>query len=106
MLANLTLQWQVEPDRNHPIPTIFQSLPSRYVTLRPVFGGPGPSISLVGMSPNFAGLEEPDPTIEEAMVQHFGAERAGEILQGFFGGIDRIETRLVVRRPDLSLTVN
>ena len=62
--------------------------PVRYVMLRPLYGGSGPAITFVALSPNFAGLEEIDPTIDAMMVEHFGAERAQEVLEGILGGIE------------------
>ena len=65
-------------------------------------GGDGPSILLAGFAENFAGLEEPSPSILETMTAQHGEERTQEIAQAFLAGIESARSYVLVRRPDLS----
>jgi hypothetical protein len=73
----------------------------RYVVLRRTFGGPSPTVAVVGQSPNFAGLAS-GAGLEAMLIQHFGPQRGAEIFQPFFESIASIETSTLVARPDLS----
>lgn len=74
-----------------------------HAVLAPIFGGgDGPSLLLAGFAENFAGLEEPSPSMEELMLARHGEEEMQEIVQAFLAGIESAHSYVLVRRPDLS----
>jgi hypothetical protein len=65
-------------------------------------GGSGNSVSIVGLSPSFAGLEQSDAEVQAMLVEHFGEEGAQELFETVFAAVESSETSIVMRRPDLS----
>ena len=59
------------------------------------------SIALFG--DNWANFAEPDPTMEQVMMDHFGEEEATAIFNGFGESFHHWENMIVRARPDLSL---
>lgn len=78
-----------------------ENYPMRFVVLRRTYGGPAPTVAIVGQSPNFAGLSA-DAGLEAMLIRHFGPERSAEIFGSFFEAIESLETSILVARPDLS----
>jgi hypothetical protein len=66
-------------------------------------GGEGPLFSIAIMGDNWASFAEPDPTMEQVMVAHFGEEEAMEIFTSFGESYHYYDNMIVRPRPDLSL---
>ncbi len=66
-------------------------------------GGEGPLFSIAIMGDNWASFAEPDPTMEQVMVDHFGEEEAMAIFTGFGESVHHWDNFVVRTRPDLSL---
>jgi len=66
-------------------------------------GGEGPLFSIAIMGDSWASFAEPDPTMEQVMMDHFGEEEAMEIFTGFGESVHHWDNFIVRARPDLSL---
>jgi hypothetical protein len=77
--------------------------PVYYAVNYPVAGGTGPAMTMVGFAENFAGMAEPDPTVEEIMMEVYGEEEATEIFQAFTSGLQSYKNMVLTLRTDLSM---
>ena len=68
----------------------------------PRVGAEGPRISIMGMSEDWAGLAEADPTMEQVLMEAYGEDGAMEIFNQFAGAYRYYTSFIVVARPDLS----
>jgi hypothetical protein len=77
--------------------------PIYYSLNYPAAGGSGPKVSMVGFSENFAGFADPDPTVEEIMIEVYGEEEATEVFQAFSESVRSYQNMVMVLRTDLSI---
>lgn len=77
-------------------------VPFYYATSFLVAGGRGPSFTIAGLGGSWADFADPDPNVEQVMVEHYGEEEAMEIFQQFSGAVEYFETTVVRYREDLS----
>ena len=74
-----------------------------YTILFPMVGGDdGPTMTIVTLAENFAGLEEPSPSMEEILMETHGEDGVQEVVQGFLDAVESYRSSIVVLRPDLS----
>jgi hypothetical protein len=66
-------------------------------------GMEGPVMFIMGMSEDWAGLAEPDPNMEEILVEAYGEEGAMEIFRQFADAYHHYTSFIVVARMDLSI---
>jgi len=69
----------------------------------PRVGTEGPTISIMGMAEDWAGLAEPDPTMEQVLTEAYGEDGAMEIFNQFASAYHHYTSFIVVARPDLSI---
>jgi hypothetical protein len=69
----------------------------------PRVGMEGPVIFIMGMSEDWAGLADPDPNMEELLMEAYGEDGAMEIFQQFADAYHHYTSFIVVARPDLSI---
>lgn len=69
----------------------------------PTIGAEGPTLSIMGMAENWAGFADPDPGMEEVLVEAYGEEGAMEIFNQFASSYHYYESFVVLARPDLSV---
>jgi hypothetical protein len=65
-------------------------------------GGTGPIFSIAGWGQSWADFADPDPSMEQAMVQQYGEEEAMEIFTAFSEAVHHWDSFVVRYRPDLS----
>lgn len=65
-------------------------------------GGSGPVYAIAGWGQRWADFVDPDTSMEEVMVQHYGEEEAMEIFTSFGESIHHWESFVVRYRQDLS----
>jgi hypothetical protein len=68
-----------------------------------VAGGEGPVFSIAGHGTSWADFADPDPNMEQVMIEHYGEEEAMEIFTAFGESIHHWDSFIVRARPDLSL---
>ncbi len=69
-------------------------------------GGPGPTIDLATLHPNWADMAEPDPDFATIMIQDMGQEGFGEWMSGLGETYRGVESMTVRHRPDMSVPGN
>lgn len=67
-----------------------------------VVGGSGPVYSIAGLGSSWADFADPDPTMEQVMIETYGEEEAMEIFTAFGESVHHWESFVVRYRPDLS----
>ena len=77
-------------------------LPFYYASSSLVAGGRGPTFTIVGFADNWAGFADPDPGMEQAMMEMYGEEEAMEIFSAFGESYRFVETFIARHRTDLS----
>lgn len=74
-----------------------------YVVLRTLVGAQGSDLALVVPAADFAGLEEPSPSMDEALMQALGEDGMMELYGSWLSGIEETSTSIIVLRRDLSV---
>ncbi len=69
-------------------------------------GGPGPTIDLATLHPNWADMAEPDPDFATIMIQEMGQDGFGEWMSGLGETYRGVESMTVRHRPDMSVPGN
>jgi hypothetical protein len=77
-------------------------LPFYYASDYLVAGGSGPVFSIAGLGSSWADFADPDPDMEQVMIEMYGEEEAMEIFGGFSGAVHHWESIVLRVRPDLS----
>jgi len=67
-----------------------------------VAGGEGPVFSLAGFGESWADFADPDPSMEQVMMEKYGEEEAMEIFNDFGESFTHWDSFVVRTRPDLS----
>ena len=65
-------------------------------------GGSGPVYSIAGLTSNWAEFADPDPSMEQVMMEKYGEEEAMEIFTAFSEAVHHTESFVVRYRRDLS----
>ncbi len=79
------------------------NMPYYYASNFLAAGGEGPSFTIALFGEGYASFADPDPSMEAAMMEHFGEEEAMEIFTAFGESFHYWENVVVRFRPDLSL---
>ena len=77
-------------------------MPFYYTSSFNAAGGDGPTFTIAGLSETWAEFADPDPSMEQIMVEKYGEEEAMEIWTAFGEAIHHWESEVVRYRPDLS----
>lgn len=77
-------------------------VPFYYASDYLVAGGKGPVFSLAGFGENWADFTDPDPTMEQIMVEKYGEEEAMKIFDAFSGSFSHWDSMILMTRRDLS----
>ena len=76
--------------------------PFYYTSSIPVMGASGPMFTIAGLGTSWADFADPDPNMEQIMMERYGEEEAMEIFTAFGESIHHTESRVVRYRADLS----
>ena len=77
-------------------------LPFYYASDYLVTGGSGPVFSIAGLGSSWADFADPDPDLEQVMMEMYGEEEAKGIFGAFSEAVHHWESFVVRIRPDLS----
>lgn len=77
-------------------------MPFYYASDYLVAGGEGPVFSIAGFGASWADFAEPDPNMEQIMVEKYGEEEAMEIFTAFGESVHHWKNMIVRFRSDLS----
>jgi hypothetical protein len=69
--------------------------------LRTVVGGARGDLTIVNYAEDFAGLEEPSPTLNELMLEEHGMDDFREVGQAWLAGVEDTRSTVIVLRRDL-----
>jgi hypothetical protein len=78
-------------------------MPGYWVGTAPVIGGPGDSYSVAILGRTWADFSEPDPTMEEMLIDSYGAEEAMAVFTSIMESYHKSESVMLRFRPDLSI---
>jgi len=78
------------------------NVPFYYTSDVPVAGGSGPVYSIAGLSSSWAEFADPDPSMEQVMMEAYGEDEAMKIFTAFSEAIHHTENFVVRYRADLS----
>lgn len=78
------------------------NVPFYYSSSVPAAGGSGPLYTIAGLTSNWAEFADPDPNMEQIMVEKYGEEDAVEIFNAFGEAVHHTESFVVRYRRDLS----
>ncbi len=78
-------------------------MPFYYTSDFLVAGGSGPTFSIAGFGESWAEFADPDPSMEQVMVEAYGEEEATRIFTAFSEAVHHWDSFVVRYRPDLSL---
>jgi hypothetical protein len=67
-----------------------------------VAGGSGPIFSIAGFGDSWADFADPDPDMEQVMVERYGEEEARAIFNSFSEAVHHWDSFIVRHRPDIS----
>jgi len=82
--------------------TVEADMPFYYASNFLVAGGKGPSFTIAGLGENWADFADPDPNVEQVMIEKYGEDEAMEIFGEFSNAVAYFETFMVRYRADLS----